>query len=148
LSLRYSIYKVQSLGLTAEARLSYHTQFHLSRTFFKFFQISLSRFDSVVCVTSRRLEHLNTSDFICQELFSNSFHFLFDMPFFLSPPRTASVYYHLYHYLSIPFFCLFLIFFILGIKAPVSCLFFLYSAAQNPSGSWPWRQIAHVQTPQ
>ena len=49
LSLRYSIYKVQVAWLTAEAHLSYHTLFHLSRTFFKFFQISLSRFDSVVC---------------------------------------------------------------------------------------------------
>jgi len=48
LSLRYSIYKVQTAWLIAEARLSYHTQFHLSRTFFKYFQISLRRFDSVV----------------------------------------------------------------------------------------------------
>ena len=83
LSLRYSIYKVQSRSrLTAEARLSYHTLFHLSRTFFKFFQIFSSRFDSVVRVTSRRLEHLTTSRSICQELFSSFFKFLFASVFF------------------------------------------------------------------
>ena len=83
MSLRYSIYKVQSRSrLTAEARLSYHTLFHLSRTFFKFFQIFSSRFDSVVRVTSRRLEHLITSRFICQELFSSFFKFLFASVFF------------------------------------------------------------------
>ena len=80
MSLRYSIYKVQTCSqLLAEACLSYHTQFHLSRTFFKFFQISLSGFDSVFAVTSRRPEYLSTSFSICQELFSSFFKKFFQL---------------------------------------------------------------------
>ena len=85
LSLRYSIYKVQSRSrLTAEACLSYHTLFHLSRTFFKFFQISLSGFDSIFAVTSRRLGYISTSFFICQELFSSFSNFFCFCSFSLS----------------------------------------------------------------
>ena len=84
LSLRYSIYKVQSRSrLTAEARLSYHSSFHLSRTFFKFFQISLSGFDSVVChLAATRASyhsslHLSSTFFV---FFHISFRFPFSAP--------------------------------------------------------------------
>ena len=67
---RYSIYKVQcSLSLSRSAFTYYHIVFHLSRTFFKFFQISSCCFSY-----SRRprgqLAYINTSSSICQYLFS------------------------------------------------------------------------------
>ena len=86
MSLRYSIYKVQTCSqLLAEACLSYHTQFHLSRTFFKFFQISLSRFDSVVCchlAATRASYHI---DFHLSTTFFKFFKFLFDSILFPVP---------------------------------------------------------------
>ena len=89
LSLRYSIYKVQTSSLS-QARLGsprtficYHILSNLSRTFFKFFQIL---FD--VVLHSRTLSFIaqlcyhTTEKFVCQELFqvfSNFFSLRFDV---------------------------------------------------------------------
>ena len=80
MSLRYSIYKVQtSLSALASAFAFYHTQFHLSRTFFKFFQIFLRDFSA--CCSCEQLRYVSTSVAICQALFSRFCKFLTDSLF-------------------------------------------------------------------
>ena len=80
MSLRYSIYKVQTfLSLSLTAFAFYHTQFHLSRTFFKFFQIFPRDF-SARC-SREQLRHVSTSGSICQALFSSFCKFLPDSLF-------------------------------------------------------------------
>ena len=80
MSLRYSIYKVQtSLSALASAFAFYHTQFHLSRTFFKFFQIFLRDF-SARC-SREQLRYVSTSALICQALFSRFCKFRTDSLF-------------------------------------------------------------------
>ena len=83
---RYSIYKVQcSVPLSRSACLYYHIKFHLSRTFFKFFQFFLRDFSA--CCSREQLCYVSTSVSICQALFSSSCKFLSDLLFIWAVSR-------------------------------------------------------------
>ena len=96
-SLRYSIYKVQT-RFRKEALGLYHTQNHLSRTFFDLFQTFSTGFSSLAALVSN-------SDILAQML-SFVKNFLHSLPnffiFSLTPTlsRTACVYYHMLSCLS------------------------------------------------
>ena len=129
MSLRYSIYKVQtSLSALASAFAFYHTQKHLSRTFFKFFQIFLRDF-SARC-SREQLCYDSTSVSICQALFSKTFKFLSDS-LFIWAARKRPAYISIHHLICQALFFQFLNFFILGSYCPLHrgfCLLFSLNA--------------------
>ena len=85
LSLRYSIYKVQFAPhrFAVTAFELYHTQFRLSRTFFKFFQTFLRGF--LRSLLAEQPRYVSTSASICQALFQFFSSFFRICCFILSP---------------------------------------------------------------
>ena len=91
LSLRYSIYKVQTrrFALADSFLILSH-----SEPFVKNFFQAFSIFSEVIfaCCSREQLRYVSTSAFICQALFSSSCKFLSDLLFIWCRPQATCIY--------------------------------------------------------
>ena len=148
MSLRYSIYKVQSLKRYRRSSLILSQLFSFVKNFFQVFSnfFELIRFS---CLLSPRGDSSILSHpfpFVKNffQVFSNFFRiFSFARPLADSLRILA---YHL-HFVN-TFFPLFLIFLIFRMQSCIPAFFFSYPATQNPSGAGPRGQITHIQAAQ